>query len=364
MVDFRFVGGALGYISYDAIRYIEKLPNQKPDDLKFPDIEMGIFEDGIVFDHKINQAYYYFRRESRLEEIQELLKEPAKEEEPFTYTQPSVNTSKEDFEKSVEKAKQYVTAGDIFQVVLSKRFQFQYTGSLLTFYKSLRQINPSPYMFYYKSDKLQIVGASPEMLVRVDNRKVVTFPIAGTTPATADPKENLRLGKELLKDQKERAEHVMLVDLARNDIGRISKYGSVSVPEFMQVHQFSHVQHIVSQVIGDLQDGLESFDALKAVFPAGTVSGAPKVRAMEIIEELEPSRRGPYAGAVGYFSCNGNADFAITIRTLFAEGNQAYIQVGAGIVADSVPEKEWFETDHKAKALMKALEHAVGGNQP
>jgi anthranilate synthase component 1 len=216
-------------------------------------------------------------------------------------------------------------------------------------------------MFYYKSGTRQIVGASPEMLVRVDNRKVITFPIAGTAPVTANPEENFRLGKELLLDQKERAEHVMLVDLARNDLGRISKYGSVTVPEFMQVHLFSHVQHIVSQVMGDLQEGLESFDALKAVFPAGTVSGAPKVRAMEIIEELEPSRRGPYAGAVGYFSCNGNADFAITIRTLFAEGNQAYIQAGAGIVADSVPEKEWFETDHKAKALMKALEHAAGG---
>ena len=364
MVDFRFVGGALGYISYDAIRYIEKLPNQKLDDLKFPDVEMGIFEDGFVFDHTQNQAYYYFRSENRLKEIQELLNEPAIAEEPFAYTQPVVNTTKENFEKTVEKAKQYVTAGDIFQVVLSKRFQFQYTGSLLTFYKSLRQINPSPYMFYYKSDKRQIVGASPEMLVRVDNRKVVTFPIAGTTPVTANPEENLRLGKELLKDQKECAEHVMLVDLARNDLGRISKYGSVTVPEFMQVHQFSHVQHIVSQVIGDLKDGLESFDALKAVFPAGTVSGAPKVRAMEIIEELEPSRRGPYAGAVGYFSCNGNSDFAITIRTLFSEGNQAYIQAGAGIVADSIPEKEWFETDYKAKALMKALEHAAGGKQP
>ncbi len=239
------------------------------------------------------------------------------------------------------KAKQYVTAGDIFQVVLSKRFQFQYSGSLLTFYKSLRQINPSPYMFYYKSDQRQIVGASPEMLVRVDNQKVITFPIAGTAPVTANAEENVRLGNELLNDQKERAEHVMLVDLARNDVGRISRYGSVTVPEFMQIHQFSHVQHIVSQVSGDLKDGLESFDALKAVFPAGTVSGAPKVRAMEIIEELEPSHRGPYAGAVGYFSCNGNSDFAITIRTLFSEGNKAYIQVGAGIVADSIPEKEW-----------------------
>ena len=363
MVDFRFVGGALGYISYDAIRYIEKLPDQKPDDLKFPDVEMGIFEDGVVFDHIQNQAYYYFRSENRLKEIQDLLKEPAVEEEPFTYKKPKVNTTKEAFQKAVKKAKQYITAGDIFQVVLSKRFQFQYTGSLLTFYKSLRQINPSPYMFFYKADKRQIVGASPEMLVRVDNRKVVTFPIAGTAPVTANNKENLRLGKELLKDQKERAEHVMLVDLARNDLGRISKYGTVTVPEFMQVHQFSHVQHIVSQVIGDLKDALESFDALKAVFPAGTVSGAPKVRAMEIIEELEPSRRGPYAGAVGYFSCNGNSDFAITIRTLFSEGNRAYIQAGAGIVADSIPEKEWFETDYKAKALMKALEHAAGGTK-
>lgn len=362
-VDFRFVGGALGYISYDVIRYIEKLPNQKPDHLKFPDVEMGIFEDGIVFDHTQNQAYYYFRSENRLEEIKNLLKEPSKEEIPFSYTPPVVNISKEKFQEAVEKAKKYVNAGDIFQVVLSKRYEFQYSGSLLSFYKSLRQINPSPYMFYYKSNKRQFVGSSPEMLVRVDNRKVITFPIAGTTSLTDDKRENQHLAKALLKDQKERAEHVMLVDLARNDIGRISKYGTVTVPEFMQVHQFSHVQHIVSQVMGDLKDGLVSFDALKAVFPAGTVSGAPKIRAMEIIEELEASRRGPYAGAVGYFSCNGNSDFAITIRTLFSEGNKAYIQVGAGIVADSDPEREWMETDHKAKALMKALEHAAGGIQ-
>jgi anthranilate synthase component 1 len=363
MVDFRFVGGALGYIGYDAIRYIEKLPSQKPDRLGFPDVDMGIFEDGFVFDHTQNQAYYYFRSENRLVQIEKLVNSPTTQEEAFSYTVPEVNISKKHFEGAVEKAKQYVTAGDIFQVVLSKRFEFQYSGSLLTFYKSLRQINPSPYMFYYKSGNRQIVGASPEMLVRVDKRKVITFPIAGTAPFTADPQENARLGNELLADQKERAEHVMLVDLARNDIGRISKYGSVSVPDFMQVHQFSHVQHIVSQVVGDLKDDLESFDALKAVFPAGTVSGAPKVRAMEIIEELEPSHRGPYAGAVGYFSCNGNSDFAITIRTLFSEGNKAHIQVGAGIVADSNPQKEWMETDHKAKALMKALEHAAGGIQ-
>jgi anthranilate synthase component 1 len=362
MVNFRFIGGALGYISYDAIRYIENLPNYKPDPLNFPDVEMGLFEDGLIFDHTINQAYYYFRNENRIDEIKTLLKKPPQKEEPFNYTTPLTNISQTDFEQAVKKAKQYITAGDIFQVVLSKHFKFQYTGNLLNFYKSLRQINPSPYMFYYKAHNRQIVGASPEMLVRVDNRKVITFPIAGTVPYTPNPKENQHLSKKLLSDPKEHAEHVMLVDLARNDIGKISKYGSINIPEFMQIHQFSHVQHIVSQVMGNLQDNLESFDALKAVFPAGTVSGAPKIRAMEIIEELEPSHRGPYAGAVGYFSYNGNADFAITIRTLFAEGNTAYIQTGAGIVADSDPEKEWTETEHKAKALLKALEHATGSH--
>jgi anthranilate synthase component 1 len=274
-----------------------------------------------------------------------------------------VNTKKENYEKAVEKAKEYVTEGDIFQVVLSKRYQFQIKGDLIPFYQSLRTINPSPYMYFYKSGDRQIVGSSPEMLVRVENRTVETFPIAGTRPVAEDPGENNKLACELLADPKERAEHVMLVDLARNDIGKISKYGSVHVPEFMKVHRYSHVQHIVSQVVGELKENLQSYDALRAVFPAGTVSGAPKVRAMEIIDELEPARRGPYAGAVGYFSYNGNADFAITIRTLFAYKNQAYIQAGAGIVADSVPEREWFETDHKAKALIQALEQA-GGAKP
>jgi len=325
---------------------------------------MGIFEDGLVFDHTINQAYYYFRNQNRLNEINTLLKQPPPKEKPLTYTQPQTNTTKTDFEQAVQKAKQHITKGEIFQVVLSKRFEFQYTGNLLQLYRSLRQINPSPYMFYYKTNNRQIIGASPEMLVRVNNHKAITFPIAGTTPQTPNPKENQRLGKKLLTNPKERAEHVMLVDLARNDIGKISRYGSVAVPEFMQIHQFSHVQHIVSQVTGDLQDNVKSFDVLRAVFPAGTVSGAPKIRAMEIIEELETSHRGPYAGAVGYFSCNGNADFAITIRTLFAQNNQAYIQTGAGIVADSNPEKEWFETDHKAKALIEALQHATGTNPP
>jgi anthranilate synthase component 1 len=320
---------------------------------------MGIFDDGFVFNHIKKQAFYYYRSENRLPEVEKLLQQPSKPEELFS-TQPKVNTKKENFEKAVEKAKEYVTAGDIFQVVLSKRFQLQIKGSLIPFYQSLRTINPSPYMYFYKSGDHQIVGSSPEMLVRVENRMVETFPIAGTKPISENPVENSKIARELLSDPKERAEHVMLVDLARNDIGRISKYGSVRVPEFMKVHQYSHVQHIVSQVVGELKDNLQSYDALKAVFPAGTVSGAPKVRAMEIIDELEQNRRGPYAGAVGYFSYNGNADFAITIRTLFADQNQAYIQAGAGIVADSVPEREWFETDHKAKALMQALEKSGG----
>jgi anthranilate synthase component 1 len=355
--EFRFIGGAVGYISYDAVRYWEKLRENSQADLNFPDLEMGIFDDGFIFNHIRRQAFYYYRSENRLPEVESLLKQSINSEE-LSYTQPKVNTKKENYEKAVEKAKEYVTAGDIFQVVLSKRYQFQVKGDLIPFYQSLRTINPSPYMYFYKSGDRQIVGSSPEMLVRVENRTVETFPIAGTRPAAEDPSENNRLARELLADPKERAEHVMLVDLARNDIGRISKYGSVHVAEFMKVHQYSHVQHIVSQVVGELKEDLQSYDALRAVFPAGTVSGAPKVRAMEIIDELEPARRGPYAGAVGYFSYNGNADFAITIRTLFADKNKAYIQAGAGIVADSVPEKEWFETDHKAKALMQALEQA------
>ncbi len=359
---YRFVGGAVGYISYDSVRYWEKLPQNSVDDLCFPDLEMGVFDDGFIFNHPKKQAFYYFRDDNRLPEVENLIKQPTDAEE-LSYSEPKVNIKKEVYEATVEKAKKYIAEGDIFQVVPSKRFHFQIKGSLIPFYEALRTINPSPYMFFYASGERQIVGASPEMLVRVENRFVETFPIAGTRPVSQDPEQNSRLAAELVADPKERAEHVMLVDLARNDVGRISKYGSVHVPEFMKVHQYSHVQHIVSRVVGQLRDDLQSYDALRAVFPAGTVSGAPKVRAMEIIDELEPVRRGPYAGAVGYFSYNGNADFAITIRTLFADKNQAYIQAGGGLVADSVPEQEWFETEHKAKALLQALEHAGGGMQ-
>ena len=357
--NFRFVGGAVGYISYDAIRYWENLPQKTRDDLNFPDAQLGFFDDGIVFDHRQKRAFYYYSSNNRFTEVETLMTQPC-DTETLEYDHPKVNITKKRFEEAVEKAKEYIVAGDIFQVVLSKRYDFQVKGDLMAFYRSLREINPSPYMYFFKAGDKQIVGSSPEMLVRVDKRVVETFPIAGTRPCVKNLSENERLAKELLADPKERAEHVMLVDLARNDVGKIAKFGSVQVPEFMEVHRYSHVQHIVSQVVGDLKDDKECYDALRAVFPAGTVSGAPKVRAMEIIEELEPTKRGPYAGAVGYFSYNGNADFAITIRTLFADGDKACIQVGAGIVADSVPEREWFETDHKAEALMKALKKAGG----
>jgi len=320
---------------------------------------MGIYDDGFIFDHTQQLALYYYQEENRLPQVEEALKKPSINKE-LKISKPKVNMSKDCFKQAVEKAKEYITAGDIFQVVLSKRYQFQIKGSLIPFYEALRCINPSPYMYYYKAGGRQIIGASPEMLIRIDNRIIETFPIAGTTKTSQDEIVNNRLAHELLSNPKERAEHVMLVDLARNDLGRISKFGSIQVPEFMKVHQYSHVQHIVSQVTGELRDELESFDALRSVFPAGTVSGAPKIRAMEIINELEPSQRGPYAGAVGYFSYNGNADFAITIRTLFANKNQAYLQAGAGIVADSNPEKEWIETENKAKALIKALKTQGG----
>jgi anthranilate synthase component 1 len=357
--EFRFIGGAVGYISYDVVRYWEKLPLKTRDDTGFPDVQMGVFDDGIVFDHKEKTAYYYFLGEDRFDEIARLGTKSGNSE-TLSFSQPKVNITKEYFEHAVEKAKEYVRQGDIFQVVLSKRYDFRVQGDLIAFYRSLRAINPSPYMYFFKSGDRQIVGSSPEMLVRVENRTVETFPIAGTRPVADNPAENKRLAQDLLSDPKERAEHVMLVDLARNDVGKIAAYGSVRVPEFMQVHKYSHVQHIVSRVMGNLREGCQSYDALKAVFPAGTVSGAPKPRAMEIIEELEPARRGPYAGAVGYFSYNGNADFAITIRTLFADKEKAHIQAGAGIVADSVPEREWLETENKTEALMKALEVAGG----
>ena len=359
-LESRFAGGAVGYFSYDSIRYWERLPNTKADDQGFPDIEVGIFDDGIVFDNVTGQTLYYYRGKEHLDEISKLLKESYSNGH-LSHTAPRTNVTKDYFEDMVVKAKDYISAGDIFQVVLSKRSNFHIEGDLINFYKALREINPSPYMYFLNMGKRSVVGSSPEMLVRVEGRSVETFPIAGTHPIGNTPAETKSLSQDLLSDPKERAEHVMLVDLARNDIGKVAKFGSVHVPEFMEVHCYSHVQHIVSRVLGELKEDKDCYDALHAVFPAGTVSGAPKVRAMEIIDELEKTRRGPYAGAVGYFSYNGNADLAITIRTLIANAGSASIQAGGGIVADSVPENEWFETEHKARALMRALE-AAGEN--
>lgn len=350
----RLIGGAVGYVSYDAIEYWERIESSK-NELVFPYMEFGIFDDGIAFDHINHQAFYYFQEEDRSKEIKSALEEPEDIDDLY-YSQPKVNIEIDSFREKVLKVKDYIFSGDIFQAVLSKRYEFKIKGDLIHFYESLRRINPSPYMYFMKMSDRQIVGSSPEMLVRVDDGIVETFPIAGTRPKLKDKTMNDIVQKELLIDPKECAEHVMLVDLARNDIGKVCEFGSVHVPEFMRVHQYSHVQHIVSRVLGKLREGKDAFDVFRGVFPAGTVTGAPKIRAMEIIDELEPSRRGPYAGAIGYFSNNGNADFAITIRTLVASRDKAYIQVGAGIVADSDPSKEWLETEYKAEALMKALE--------
>ena len=351
---FRFVGGLVGYFSYDAIRYLEKLPSLARDDLRLPDFEFGVYDDGIVFDHLTGQAYYYWYNNNRLKEIERCLTQRISPTS-LVADEPSTNLKQAEFESIVKDAKRYIKAGDIFQVVLSKRLEFSFKGDLINFYKALREINPSPYMYFLKMRDRAVVGSSPEMLGRVDKGRAETFPIAGTRPVGNSSREDKRLANELLNDPKEQAEHIMLIDLARNDLGKVCQFGTVDVPEFMVVQKYSHVQHIVSRVTGLLRPNRDALDTFKGIFPAGTVSGAPKKRAMEIIEELEKFRRGPYAGAAGYFSYNGNADFAITIRTLVANGNRAYIQAGAGIVADSQPTREWSETEHKTRALVQAL---------
>ena len=357
---FRYVGGAVGYINYDAIRFWEHLPiNKNKKASNFPLLEFGIYDDGILFNHKENQAYYFFLGKSRLEEVERKMARVKSKAATFSYSTPKRNMTKRDFVKMVKKAKRYIYDGHIFQVVLAKNMRFRVKGNLIGLYARLREVNPSPYMYMLKMSDRCITGSSPEMLIRITKDYVETFPIAGTRQILPDEKKNEQLRQELLKDEKEIAEHTMLVDLARNDIGRVCEFGTVEVREFMTVKRFSHVQHIVSHVVGRLQNKFDSYNSVKAVFPAGTVSGAPKVRAMQIIDELEPSLRGPYAGAVGYFSFNGSCDFAITIRSLFVNGGKAYIESGAGIVIDSDPELEWAETEHKANAILSALKGAA-----
>jgi anthranilate synthase component I len=361
---FRFVGGAVGYISYDVIRFWEDLPNKhKRMKRHFPLLEFGIYTDGILYDHLNNQAYYFSTgRRSRLRVIQKVVATKshyADNARNFFYSNPKTNMSKTQFVKAVEKLKRYIYDGDVYQVVLSRKMKFNVKGNLLHVYRMLREVNPSPYMYLLKIANRYIIGSSPEMLVRVTKGHVESFPIAGTRPIVNDETVNEKLRQELLQDEKEIAEHTMLVDLSRNDVGRVCRYGTVRVLDHMTVKRFSHVQHIVSHVTGQLQRDKDSYDAFKAVFPAGTVSGAPKVRAMEIIDEVEPEQREAYAGAVGYFSSNGCCDFAITIRSLFVNKNEAYLQSGAGIVMDSVPENEWMETEQKANAILSTLKRSL-----
>jgi anthranilate synthase component 1 len=354
---YRFIGGAVGYVSYDAIRFWEYLPLIKKSATQFPLFNFGIYSDGLLYSQKRRETYYfYIGKKSRLPEIERIICDNENEaEEGISYSKPRSEIDKNGFMRKVEKAREHIYNGDIFQVVLSRKFNFLLQGDPLVIYQELRKLNPSPYMYFLKQDKNYIIGSSPEMLLRSNSRNIETFPIAGTRPVTKDENMNRRLRIDLLNDEKEIAEHTMLVDLARNDLGRVCKFGSVIAKKLMIVKKFSHVQHIVSHVEGSLDNGKDCFDAFKALFPAGTVTGAPKVRAMEIIDELEPSQRGPYSGAVGYFSFNKACDFAITIRSLFVNSNNAYVQAGAGIVMDSVPEKEWEETLHKAEVIFSAL---------
>ncbi|MGA9297975.1 MAG: anthranilate synthase component I family protein [Nitrososphaeraceae archaeon] len=358
---FRYVGGAVGFISYDAIRYWERI-SSKHRVKNYPLLEFGIYTDGILYDHQKNNAHYFTTGKSRFDEIKDEVEAANPVQlKNFSCSSPTTALSRKEYVNMVKKAKRYIYDGDIFQVVLSKNTNFTVNGDLLPVYGKLRELNPSPYMYFLKLGDMAIIGSSPEMLVRVTAKHVETFPIAGTRPVVKNEIKNNILAKELLADEKEVAEHTMLVDLARNDLGRVCKYGTVKVPELMSIKRFSHVQHIVSHVEGYLAPKFTSYDALKAVFPAGTVSGAPKVRAMEIIDELEPHERGLYAGAIGYFSANGSCDFAITIRSLIVKGHKASIQSGAGIVIDSVPEKEWKESEDKAHGVILSLKEASKG---
>ena len=349
---YRYLGGAVGVVNYDAVRLVEDIDDAN--ETSQPLMEFGIYDDGIIYDNVHKKLFYFYHDENRFDKL--IMNEDTFGN--FKSSEVIPNMNKDKFSNIVNKAKKYIHDGDIFQVVLSRKFAFDVTGDNLTLYKTLRKLNPSPYMYHLKQDTKTIIGASPEMLVRITDDKVETFPIAGTRKITDNEEKNQQLADELIHDEKELAEHTMLVDLGRNDIGRVCKYGTVHPESLMQIKQFSHVQHIVSHVVGNLAPENDMFDAFQAVFPAGTVSGAPKVRAMQIINDLETETRGPYAGAVGYFSYNGCCDFAIAIRSIFIENNKGFVQSGAGIVSDSVAENEFKETEHKAGAMLQALKES------
>jgi anthranilate synthase component 1 len=375
----RFWGGAVGFLGYDVVRQIERLPDAPLDELDLPDglflftdlvmvidnlLGRGLAVAAVEVDSGLSESQLRDRYESGARRAQELiqrletepglqpldLKPEPKEDPPFTSSM-----TQEEFQGAVDRVKEYIRAGDAFQVVLSQRLAMPFQGRPFDLYRVLRTVNPSPYLYFLELDGLTLVGTSPEVLVRVEDGTVTVRPIAGTRPRGKTPEEDRALAEDLLADEKELAEHRMLVDLGRNDVGRVARFGSVTVPDLMVVERYSHVMHMVSQVEGDLREGFSAMDVFRACFPAGTVSGAPKIRAMEIIDELEPVKRGPYAGAVGYFSYGGmNMDTAITIRTVVVAGSRAFVQAGAGIVMDSDPAREFEETLNKARALLRA----------
>ena len=369
-----FQGGLVGYFNYDLIRKWEHLPGADSQDPEQPECLFTAASRLIIFDHLSHRikvaAFAHLSSEEDLKEaytkacheVEEAVSElqgplpESREEDQFSLSELKSNFEKETFKEAVQKAKDYIIAGDIIQVVLSQEFSGEISGEEFALYRNLRSVNPSPYMFYLNFGDIKLIGASPEILVRLTDSRIELRPIAGTRPRGETAEADQAFEKELLADPKERAEHIMLVDLGRNDVGRVAVPGSVIVPRLMEVERYSHVMHIVSRVEGKLKEGMNSFDLFMSCFPAGTVSGAPKIRAMEIISELEPTQRGHYAGAVGYFGFNGNMDFCITIRTITVNKNRLSIQVGAGIVADSSPEGEYEETLKKGAAMFKAIE--------
>lgn len=374
----RFFGGFVGYIGYDSVRHFEKLPDNQHKGLDLPDLFLMYTDSLLVFDNMaqtikvISNAYTgdkspedaYKKALKKIDGIVKKLRAkvtlPKSSSRKLNSSKTSFtsNFRKKDFKKAVEKTKAYIKAGDIFQAVISQNFEKKVSINPVNAYRALRVINPSPYMFYINTGKCTLAGSSPEILVRVEEGRIELRPIAGTRRRGITEEEDIRLEKDLMADSKELAEHIMLVDLGRNDVGKVAAAGSVKVTELKTIERYSHVMHIVSNVTGKLAAGLDAFDVLRASFPAGTVTGAPKIRAMEIIEELEPTRRGPYAGCVGYFDFSGNMDMCITIRTIIFKKGKAYIQAGAGIVADSNPDNEYMETENKAKGMFKAIEMA------
>ncbi len=378
----RFSGGAVGFVSYDMVRFFEDLPEQTVDDLDVPDSQFVITDTMLVFDNVsqtikiVSNAFVegddltavYENTIRKISALEEKLKTPLArgsvpdvEEGSASPLSFDSNMKEEEHKQAVTRIKQYIQEGDAIQVVFSQRLKFSINRDPFDIYRALRTINPSPYMYYLKFGELQVVGSSPEVLVRLEDDKVEVRPIAGTRKRGRNEEEDLELEQDLLSDEKELAEHIMLVDLGRNDIGKVAEINTVEVDERFTIERYSHVMHIVSNVKGTLKKGLDCFDVLEAAFPAGTLSGAPKIRAMEIIDELEPTRRGLYGGAVGYISFNGNMDTAIAIRTLLIKGKTAYLGVGGGIVADSVPQSEFEETMNKGRALLKAIELAEKG---